>query len=92
MRHEREGLLFARGNATECANAIRRLFRDPDLAAACSVEPVANAQHRQYQFGRAVETYYNLYVQLAGSFCSRGPLTSAPQKHRPHRGRLQKKP
>src|SRR5207245_11775668 len=32
VRHEREGLLFARGDAAGCADAIRRVLRDPDLA------------------------------------------------------------
>src|SRR5262249_28423352 len=33
VRHEKEGLLFPRGDAVGCASAIQRVFREPELAA-----------------------------------------------------------
>jgi glycosyltransferase involved in cell wall biosynthesis len=65
VRHEREGLLFARGDAPGCAAAIRRLFRDPELAAGLGAAGRRRAAGR-YQLGRTVEQYYNLYCRLSG--------------------------
>ncbi|MFM8272552.1 MAG: glycosyltransferase, partial [Gemmata sp.] len=65
VRHEREGLLFPRGDARACAGAIARLFRDPALAARLGGAGRARAVER-YQLGRAVEAYYDLYARLAG--------------------------
>lgn len=65
VRHEREGLLFPRGDAAGCAGAIRRLFRDPELATGLGAAGRARALER-YQLSRTVEEYYELYARLAG--------------------------
>ena len=66
VRHEREGLLFPRSDAAGCADAIRRLFRDDELAARLGANGRARAAER-YQLGTTVEAYFNLYCQLAAS-------------------------
>lgn len=65
VRHEREGLLFPRGDAAGCAAALRRLFRDPDLAAKLGAAGRARALDR-YRLDRTVEEYYRLYCRLTG--------------------------
>ena len=65
VRHEREGLLFPRGDAPACAGAIRRVFRDPDLAARLGTAGRARAEER-YQLGRTVDAYFELYRRLTG--------------------------
>ena len=65
VRHEREGLLFPRGDASACADAIRRVFRDPALAARLGTAGRARAVER-YQLSRTVEEYFRLYCRLAG--------------------------
>jgi glycosyltransferase involved in cell wall biosynthesis len=65
VRHEQEGLLFGRGDATGCADAIRRLFRDPELAGRLGAAGRERAVER-YQLDRTVEEYYRLYARLAG--------------------------
>lgn len=70
VRHEREGLLFPRGDVDGCAEAIRRVFRDPELMARLGAAGRARAVER-YQLGRTVEEYFELYCRLAG----RGPVT-----------------
>lgn len=65
VRPEREGLLFPRGDAAGCAAAIRRVFRDPELAARLGAAGRARARER-YQLGRTVEAYYDLYRRLSG--------------------------
>ncbi len=65
VRPDREGLLFPRGDVTGCAGAIRRVFRDPDLAARLGDAGRARALER-YQLSRTVEEYYKLYCRLAG--------------------------
>jgi glycosyltransferase involved in cell wall biosynthesis len=65
VRHEREGLLFARGDASGCADAIRRLFNDPDLAARLGAAGRERAVER-YQLNRTVDEYFKLYSRLAG--------------------------
>jgi glycosyltransferase involved in cell wall biosynthesis len=64
VRHEREGLLFARGDAPGCAAAIRRLLREPELAARLGAAGRERAAER-YQLNRTVEAYYKLYCRLA---------------------------
>lgn len=64
-RHEREGLLFPRGDAAGCADAIRRLFRDPEFASQLGANGRERAVER-YQLSRTVEEYYRLYSRLAG--------------------------
>jgi glycosyltransferase involved in cell wall biosynthesis len=65
VRHEREGLLVPRGDAGACADAIRRLFRDPELAARLGGAGRERALER-YQLGRTVDEYFELYSRLAG--------------------------
>jgi glycosyltransferase involved in cell wall biosynthesis len=65
VRHEQEGLLFARGDVAGCAEAIGRLFRDPDLAVRLGEAGCARALER-YQLDRTVEAYFELYRRLAG--------------------------
>src|SRR5207244_4349585 len=65
VRHGREGLLFPRGDAAGCADAFRRLFRDPELAAALGAAGRHRAQDR-YRLERTVEQYYALYRRLTG--------------------------
>ena len=65
VRHEREGLLFPRGDAAGCAAAFRRLFRDTALAARLGAAGRARARER-YRLDRTVEEYYRLYCRLAG--------------------------
>jgi glycosyltransferase involved in cell wall biosynthesis len=64
VRHEREGLLFPRGDATACASAIRRVFHDAELAARLGTAGRDRVIER-YQLSRTVEEYYNLYCRLA---------------------------
>jgi glycosyltransferase involved in cell wall biosynthesis len=65
VRHEREGLLFPRGDVAGCASAIRRLFRDPDLAGRLGAAGRERAVAR-YQLEHTVEEYYRLYCRLTG--------------------------
>jgi glycosyltransferase involved in cell wall biosynthesis len=65
VRHEREGLLFPRGDVNGCAGAIRRVFRDPELAVRLGTAGRERAVER-YQLDRTVEEYYRLYARLAG--------------------------
>jgi L-malate glycosyltransferase len=65
VRHEHEGLLFPRGDVNRCADAIRRVFRDPELAARLGTAGRARAVEC-YQLERTVEQYYRLYARLAG--------------------------
>lgn len=65
VRHEREGLLFPRGDASGCADAIRRVFRDPNLAACLGAAARERAVER-YQLTRTVDEYFKLYCRLVG--------------------------
>jgi L-malate glycosyltransferase len=65
VRHEREGLLFPRGDAAGCAAAFRRMFAQPKFAERLGAAGRARALER-YQLSRTVEQYYRLYCQLAG--------------------------
>lgn len=65
VRHEREGLLFPRGDAAGCAAAFRRLFADPMLAERLGAAGRERALDR-YQLSRTVDQYYELYRSLAG--------------------------
>jgi len=65
VRHEQEGLLFPRGDAVGCADAIRRLFRDSELSARLGAAGRERALER-YQLNRTVEEYFQLYSRLAG--------------------------
>lgn len=65
VRREREGLLFPRADAAGCADAIRRLFRDPELAARLGAAGRERAVER-YQLSGTVEAYYDLYRRLSG--------------------------
>lgn len=65
VRHEREGILFPRGDADACAAAIRRTFRDPELAATLGAAGRERAVEH-HQLTRTIEEYYNLYCRLIG--------------------------
>jgi glycosyltransferase involved in cell wall biosynthesis len=65
VRHEREGLLFPRGNAEACAAAFRRMFAEPSFAERLGAAGRARALEK-YQLSRTVENYYRLYRRLAG--------------------------
>ena len=65
VRHEREGLLFPRGDVAGCAASFRRLFAEPGLADRLGVAGRARAVER-YQLSRTVDEYDNLYRRLAG--------------------------
>jgi glycosyltransferase involved in cell wall biosynthesis len=65
VRHEREGLLFPRGDAAGCAAALRRLFREPELASKFGTAGRARVLER-YRLDRTVAEYYRLYCRLAG--------------------------
>jgi glycosyltransferase involved in cell wall biosynthesis len=65
VRHDSEGLLVPRGDAAECAKAIRRLFRDAELAARLGAAGRARALEH-YPLDRTVEEYYRLYSHLTG--------------------------
>lgn len=63
VRHEREGLLFPRGDFAACGVALRCLFQDPELAArlgAAGRERVLE----HYRLDRTVENYDRLYHRL----------------------------
>jgi glycosyltransferase involved in cell wall biosynthesis len=65
VRHEREGLLFARGDPAGCAAALRRLLGDEVLARRLGDAGRARVQE-SYQLSRTVERYFQLYCRLAG--------------------------
>lgn len=65
VRHEREGLLFPRGDVTACAAAFRRLFDDPAFAEQLGASGRRRVSER-YQLSRTVDRYEQLYRQLAG--------------------------
>lgn len=65
VRHEREGLLFPRGDAAGCAAAFRRLFAEPAFAEKLGAAGRERAVER-YQLNRCVDEYYALYRRLAG--------------------------
>jgi L-malate glycosyltransferase len=64
VRHEKEGLLFPRADATACAAAFRRLFAEPALAERLGTAARDRAVER-YQLSRTVDQYYELYLRLA---------------------------
>jgi glycosyltransferase involved in cell wall biosynthesis len=65
VRHNREGLLFPRGDAAACAEAIRSVMSDPELAVRLGTAARERAVER-YQLDRTVEAYYRLYARLSG--------------------------
>jgi glycosyltransferase involved in cell wall biosynthesis len=65
VRHEREGLLFPRGDAAACAAAFRRLLSDSSFAERLGAAGRERAVEK-YQLSRTVEQYYRLYCRLAG--------------------------
>lgn len=64
VRHEREGLLFPRGDAAGCAAAFRRLFNDPALAARLGAAARQRAGEH-FRLDGAVAEYFRLYQRLA---------------------------
>jgi glycosyltransferase involved in cell wall biosynthesis len=65
VRHEREGLLFPRGDVAAGAGAFRRIFAERTLAEQLGTAARERAIDR-YQLARTVEQYYRLYCRLAG--------------------------
>jgi glycosyltransferase involved in cell wall biosynthesis len=65
VRHEREGLLFPRGDASACAAAFCRLFAEPSFSEQLGAAGRARATEK-YQLSQTVENYYRLYRRLAG--------------------------
>ncbi len=65
VRHEREGLLVPRGDASACAAAFRRLFDEPDLADELG-QAARERVHEFYRLDRTIAAYHRLYQQLAG--------------------------
>ncbi|MCI0699802.1 MAG: glycosyltransferase [Planctomycetia bacterium] len=65
VRHEREGLLFARGDVIGCADALRGILRDSELAERLGAAGRERAIER-YQLSRTVNEYYKLYCRLTG--------------------------
>lgn len=63
VRHEREGLLFPRGDAAGCAAAFRRMFHEPKLAARLGAAGRERVMER-YRLDHTVEAYYRLYRRL----------------------------
>ena len=59
-----DGLLFPRGDAVAGAECLRRLLRDPDLAARLGASGRARVAER-YQLHQTVEAYHRLYRRLA---------------------------
>jgi glycosyltransferase involved in cell wall biosynthesis len=66
VRHEREGLLFPRGDTAGCAAALVRLFREPGLAARLGAAGRDRVRAR-YRLDRTVERYYALYRRVTGT-------------------------
>ncbi|OWK43554.1 glycosyltransferase [Fimbriiglobus ruber] len=65
VRHEREGLLFPRGDAGGCAAAFRRLFEEPGLASSLG-QAARERAHAKYRLEQTIGAYYRLYQRLAG--------------------------
>jgi glycosyltransferase involved in cell wall biosynthesis len=65
VRHEKEGLLFPRGDAAGCAAAIQRVFADDDFAKRLGNAGRERALER-YRLDRTVAEYYRLYERLLG--------------------------
>jgi glycosyltransferase involved in cell wall biosynthesis len=65
VRHEREGLLFPRGDAVACAAAFKRLLADPDFARQLGDAGRIRARDR-YRLDRTVEEYFKLYARVTG--------------------------
>jgi L-malate glycosyltransferase len=64
VREGVDGLLFPRGDAKAGAECIRKLFRDPKLAASMGENARARVEAK-YQLKQTVEAYYKLYQRLA---------------------------
>jgi glycosyltransferase involved in cell wall biosynthesis len=65
VRHEREGLLFPRGDVGGCAGALRRVLADPDFAAALGRAGRERVEGR-YHLDRTVAAYHRMYQRLVG--------------------------
>lgn len=65
VRHEREGLLFPRGDVAACAAALRRLLTDRMLAGQLGEAGRTRVLER-YRLARTVQQYHQLYRRLAG--------------------------
>lgn len=65
VRHEKEGLLFPRGDAAGCAAAFKRLFADPTFAKRLGDAGRERARER-YRLDRTVDEYFKLYYRVMG--------------------------
>jgi len=63
VRHEREGLLFPRGDFAACGVALHRLFHEPLLAAKLGTAGRERVR-AHYRLDRTVEQYDRLYHRL----------------------------
>jgi len=64
VRHEREGLLFPRGDAPALAAALRRVFGEPDAAHSWGRQ-ARERMLRHYQLNQTIDAYHRLYRRLA---------------------------
>lgn len=63
IRHEREGLLIERGDWQGCAQAFRRIFREPRLAKLLGGAGRQRASSR-YRLDQTIDSYHRLYRRL----------------------------
>jgi glycosyltransferase involved in cell wall biosynthesis len=69
VRHEKEGLLVPRGDATATATALLCLLDDPAGAAAMGAAGRARVAER-YQLSQTIERYRQLYRRLCPRVCN----------------------
>ncbi|QEL15434.1 glycosyltransferase [Limnoglobus roseus] len=65
VRHEREGLLVPRGDWKACGDALRRLFREPQLAKKFG-DAARQRAHEKYRLEQTIDAYHRLYRQVTG--------------------------
>lgn len=65
VREGQEGLLFPRGDAEGCANAIRRLFGDPLFAKRLGTAARQRVLEK-YRLEQTIDAYHRLYQKLTG--------------------------
>jgi glycosyltransferase involved in cell wall biosynthesis len=64
IRDGREGLLVPRGDVEACAQALRRLFREPEQARAMGLAGRRRVEQR-YRLDQTITAYQRLYWELA---------------------------
>lgn len=65
IRHEREGLLIARGDWQGCAEAFRFLFQEPKVAKLLGRAGRLRVSSK-YRLEQTIDSYHQLYRRLAG--------------------------